>query len=86
MPHASCLAPLGVVAACSSCAGLFWSYSYFTVSACLLFWTLQPLVYSAYFAVPTGIACLTFLTCDLSSRHDGIVCLASLACDGETAC
>ena len=33
-----CLASWGVVAACFSCAGLFWLYSYFTGSACLLFW------------------------------------------------
>ena len=39
MPHASCLTSQGAVAACSSCASLFWFYGYFAVSAYLLFWT-----------------------------------------------
>ena len=58
MPHASCLASQGIVAACSSHAALFWLYSSFTVSACLLFCLLQPLLYNAYFTVHAGIACL----------------------------
>ena len=57
---------------------------------------LQPLLYSLDFAVHTGIACLSFLTCDWSQLHAGIslsmllhagvVCLASLTSDWVTAC
>ena len=59
-------------------------YSYGAVSTCPLFWLLQPLLYSTYFAVHAwiafctvhaGIACLAFLTCDWSQLHAGIACL-----------
>ena len=86
--YASCLLPslLRCVAACSSCAGLFWFYSYFAVSACPLFWAFAAFLCSTYFAVHAGIACLAFLTYDSSQLHAGIVCLAFLAYDWAIAC
>ena len=90
-----CLASQGVVAACSSCAGLFWFYSYFAVSTCPLVWAfaatfIQCIFHNACWdslsaLMHAGIVCLTFLTCDWSWLHVGIVCLASLACDCATA-
>ena len=71
-----CLASQGAVAtcsACSSCAGLFWFYSYFAVPAFHCFGLLQSLLYSAYFAVHAGIACLHCVCWDSM--------LTSLACD-----
>ena len=86
MPLASCLASLGIAAACSacsSCAGLFCFYSYFTVSACPLFWAFTASFIQCRYA---GIVCLSYPTCDWSQLNDGIVCLVFQAYDWVTAC
>ena len=56
------------------------------LSAVLGFGFLHPFLYSTYFAVHAGIACLAFPTYDWSQLHAGIVCLAYLASDWMIAC
>ena len=83
MHHVSCLVPYSVVATCSSSAGLFKFYSYFTVSVCPPFLAFTASFIQHIFC--SGIACLASLAYDWVTAcwdslsillHSGIVCLA----------